>query len=91
MALVSFNDVLVQGEVPSPHHEALLILDLGATWLWAVKFTPWSPYRREGTPVPIELEARWAPEPVLTFLRRENSGTPTWIRNPDRPATMYQE
>lgn len=70
---------------------ALLILDHGATWMWAVKFTPWSLYPRKGTTVPIELEAWWAPEPVFTFLRRENSGIRSWIRNPDRPATMYQD
>ena len=36
-----------------------------------VKFTSWSLYTREGTPLPIEHEAGWAPEMVRTFGEEE--------------------
>jgi hypothetical protein len=45
--------------------------------------TPRPLYPREGDPVPLLLEAGWAPGPVWTAA--ENL-TPNGIRSPDRPA-----
>jgi hypothetical protein len=58
---------------------APLILNLGSRWRWVVNFTPWPLYPWEITPVPIELEARWAPWPVWSLRIRES-------RTPDLPA-----
>jgi hypothetical protein len=35
------------------------------------------------TPVPIQYEAGWAPEPVWTFWKREKPLDPTGTRTPD--------
>jgi len=40
----------------------------------------------EGTPVPTEQKAGWAPETAWTFWRREKSIAPIGIRAPDHPA-----
>jgi hypothetical protein len=53
-----------------------------------VTFTPWPFFPREGTPVPIEMEAGWAPEPVWTFRCRENLVSSSGIRNPG-PSSPY--
>jgi hypothetical protein len=64
---------------------APLILNFGRSWMWVVNITPWPLYRREMTPVAIELEAGWAPEPVSTVLEKRKYLVPTGIRIPDRP------
>jgi hypothetical protein len=38
-----------------------------------LNFTLWWLYHQESTPVATEWAAEWAPEPVWTFWRRENS------------------
>ena len=50
---------------------------------WVVSATPWPLYLRERDPVPIVLEAGWAPGPVWTSAEILAS---TVIRFPDRPA-----
>jgi hypothetical protein len=48
-------------------------LELGTRWRWVVSFTPLPLYPPEKVlPLPIGLEAGWAPETVWTLLRREN-------------------
>jgi hypothetical protein len=47
-----------------------LILNLGARWRRVVNLTPWPFYPRVRTPVPIELEAGWAPENFWTVLEK---------------------
>ena len=42
-------------------------------------------FPREITPVPIEYEAGWAPQPGCTFQRRDISLAATMIRTPDSP------
>jgi hypothetical protein len=49
-----------------------VILNLGTRWMWVVNFTPRSSYHRANTPVPIEYEAVWSPEPVSTFGDERN-------------------
>jgi hypothetical protein len=49
-------------------------LELGISWRWVVSFTPRPLYPRGKNPrVPIRYEAGWAPEPVWTIWRSENS------------------
>ena len=50
---------------------------------WVVKTTLRPLYPRKD-PVPVALEAVWAPGPVWTGA--ENLAPPTGIRSPDRPA-----
>jgi len=47
---------------------------------------PWLFYLQESNPLPIEYEARWAPEPVWMLWRRENSLTPMRIQTLECPA-----
>jgi hypothetical protein len=56
---------------------------------WVVNAKPWPPYPRKRGPVPIELEARWAPWPVCTGA--ENLA-PTGIRSSVRSvASRYTD
>jgi hypothetical protein len=57
----------------------------GTRWKWLVNFTPWPLYSRERTPVAIEHEAEWGPEPVWMFYRRGKSLSAIGIRTPSRP------
>ena len=50
-----------------------------------VKATPRPLYPRERDPIPVLLEAGWAPGPVWTGM--ENLA-PIGIRSPDRPARI---
>ena len=47
---------------------------------------PWPFCALEGTPVYMKKEARWAPEPVWTFLRREKHVSNGGIQTPDHTA-----
>jgi len=49
-----------------------------------VSVTTWPLFPLERTPVSIEYEAGWAPEPVWTFWRREKYLDITGTRIPDR-------
>jgi hypothetical protein len=62
---------------------ALPFLDHGTRRGWGVRVTPRSLFTPGKDPVPIVLEAGWAPGPVWTGA--ENF-VPTGIRSPDRPA-----
>jgi hypothetical protein len=57
------------------------ILTLGTT---VVKLTPGQFLLRKITPVPLELEAGWAPDPVWTFPKRDKFLVYAGVRNPDR-------
>jgi hypothetical protein len=48
---------------------ATLILNLGCRWSWMVNLTLRPLYTRARTPVGVELEAGWAPDPVWTFRK----------------------
>jgi hypothetical protein len=61
---------------------APLILTLGST---LVKLMLRQFLLRKITPVPLELEAGWAPDTVWTFSKRGKFLVPDGIRNPDRP------
>ena len=64
---------------------ALLFHDHGTRMEWMVSSTP-RPYFTPGkNPVPIVLEAGWAPGPVWTG----GKSRPTWIRSPDLPARSH--
>jgi hypothetical protein len=65
---------------------APLFLNLGTRWASVVNFTPRPLFSWERTRIPTEQDAGWAPEPVLSFWRREKSPALTGIRAPDRPA-----
>jgi hypothetical protein len=61
---------------------ALLILNFGAVrGEWSSSRHPL--YPRERTMVPTEQEARWAPQPVWTFLRTDDSLAHVENGNPD--------
>ena len=64
------------------------VLNLGSRWRWA-NFTLRQFYPQKKTPVPTEQEVGWAPAPVWTFWRTENSFCPTGFRNPDRQPVDY--
>jgi hypothetical protein len=61
---------------------APLTLTIGTT---VVKLTPRQFLLRKITPVPLELEAGWAPDPVWKFSKRGQFLVSAGIRNPDRP------
>jgi hypothetical protein len=65
-----------------------LILNLFTRWRTDITFTPWPLCCREKTSLPIEEEARWAPEPVWAFRRRVESLALTGIRTLDCPTRI---
>jgi hypothetical protein len=53
---------------------APLILKFYTRWKWVVNFKLWLLYSRDSTPLGIEREAGWAPEPVCLFWTRKCQG-----------------
>jgi hypothetical protein len=64
---------------------AALILNLSIRWRPLVNFAHQPLYTWESILVPLEEEAGWPLEPLLTFWSAEKSLVSTQIRNPDRP------
>jgi len=52
---------------------ASLILSIGTRLRRVANFMPWLLYPLERTAIPIKKKARWAPELVWRFWRREKS------------------
>jgi len=49
------------------------ILNFDARWRWVVNITPLPLYPLDRTPLPIEQEAGWTQETILTIWGREKS------------------
>jgi hypothetical protein len=62
----------------------------GIVALVIFNFTPRPFYHREKTPVPIEKEAGWAPDPVGTIWITEQFFATAWIRTLHRPVRSLQ-
>lgn len=54
-------------------------INISACWKWMVSFTSRPLYPRGWTPVSIEQEVLWVPEPVWTFRRRVEHLVPAEI------------
>jgi hypothetical protein len=68
---------------------APLILNLGTKWRWEVNFTPRPLYSQEGTPVLIEQETGWTPEPVWTVFGEKLLPLPEFEPRNVQPDVVY--
>jgi hypothetical protein len=67
---------------------APFILNLRTRLRLVVYFTPLPFKTREGPPLPVEEQAGWAPEPVWTIWKREQSLALSGIRMPSLPVRV---